>query len=120
MMRVISYAIDDDGFLTYVLDDASHAFEHLFTPGFLQEVGSALYCKFRLDVILCECSGDCGFLLFLPFGVLECLLLSSIIMSPLRGCFPADLIVELRALRLFALFFCFQWESNLFHMAEFG
>lgn len=49
---MIRHTIYNDRLLVFVFDDARHVFEYLFSPGFLQQILSAFYCKNILNVDL--------------------------------------------------------------------
>jgi hypothetical protein len=51
-MYMVRNAVNDDGFLVFVFDDARHIFKNLLAPRFLQEVLSAFYGKNVLYVDL--------------------------------------------------------------------
>ena len=51
-MDMIRDTIYDDRLLVFVFDDTRHVFEYLFSPGFLQQILPAFYCKNILDVDL--------------------------------------------------------------------
>ena len=55
-MRMIFHAIDDDGFLSLVLDNPRHIFEDFLSPFLVQKILASLHSKNDLDVDLGKCT----------------------------------------------------------------